>query len=71
MLGFQSVTEGQRYANTRQLLSSFIKRTMLKISAIEDQFSLQINDNISVWLMLPWTLNGVIYGIEFPSYIII
>ena len=56
--GFQSISEGHKYADTRQLLSSFkflpaakIKQTMLKIVVIENQFALQINHKISMFLI--------------------
>ena len=47
-----------------------IQGSLQKIAVIENKFSLQINNEISVWLIAALALKGVIYGTEFLDYII-
>ena len=54
--------------------STRTKQTMLKITVIENQLLLQINNQISVWLMTALDFNqmpknGVLYGTELLNYI--
>ena len=59
-VGFLSIVEFHRFADTRPLLSSCIflpatriKRNMLKIAIIDSHFPLQINNEISMQLVTP------------------
>ena len=54
--------EGREYADAR--------RVMLKMWSLKVKSLLQINDETQSVCLLPWTVKGAIYVIEFLSYII-